>query len=297
MRKKVEVDTHMHSHYSDGSDSPADVARASAAAGLKVACLTDHDSCAGTDEYIQTATELGVFSVPAVECSAIAFDAEVHILGYNVNHRSPEFIDGLKSITAMRDLRAQRMLNKVAKILGYPNPDIEEARALTESCGPYVGTWQVRQFFVIKYGVPMETVASLTKRTGAGFEPYDNSVLRSPVELVRFIRAHGGKAVFAHIGEFWRRLVKVLGEVDARVELISLIESLVGVGLTGLEDKCYKHNELEEAMAHQLAVKYGLYCFGGSDNHGKFTPEKKMGLPDKNPIMTKARFIQFLSDD
>ena len=51
----MRIDLHAHSTVSDGTESPAHVMRAAAAAGLDVVALTDHDSTAGWAEAAQEA--------------------------------------------------------------------------------------------------------------------------------------------------------------------------------------------------------------------------------------------------
>ena len=43
----MRIDLHTHSSVSDGTDSPAALLAAAAAAGLDVVALTDHDTTAG----------------------------------------------------------------------------------------------------------------------------------------------------------------------------------------------------------------------------------------------------------
>jgi hypothetical protein len=43
------ADLHIHSNFSDGVDSPEEIVRLAAAAGLKTISLTDHDNIEGID--------------------------------------------------------------------------------------------------------------------------------------------------------------------------------------------------------------------------------------------------------
>ncbi|MGH3842659.1 MAG: PHP domain-containing protein, partial [Pseudonocardiaceae bacterium] len=48
----VRIDLHAHSSVSDGTDTPAQLVAAAAAAGLDVVALTDHDTTAGWDDAV-----------------------------------------------------------------------------------------------------------------------------------------------------------------------------------------------------------------------------------------------------
>ena len=60
-------DLHMHSYYSDGCNSPADLLHHAADMGLKTLALTDHDTLAGLAEAQHVADRLGLELIPGVE--------------------------------------------------------------------------------------------------------------------------------------------------------------------------------------------------------------------------------------
>ena len=60
------VDLHTHSTYSDGSDSPAEIVSAAAAAGLEAVALTDHDNLNGILEAAAAADASEVELIPGV---------------------------------------------------------------------------------------------------------------------------------------------------------------------------------------------------------------------------------------
>ena len=78
------IDLHTHSLCSDGAQTPTDVVRTAADAGLSAIALSDHDSIEGVQEAMDAGKALGVEVIPAVELSAQS-DTELHILGYFVD--------------------------------------------------------------------------------------------------------------------------------------------------------------------------------------------------------------------
>src|SRR5207302_4919032 len=99
-------DLQSHSRHSDGELPSGDVVRAAAAAGVELFALTDHDTVDGVDEALAAALRHGVRLTPATELSAVQEDAvDVHILGYEVDHRDISFLERLASFRADRDLR------------------------------------------------------------------------------------------------------------------------------------------------------------------------------------------------
>lgn len=56
----MKVDMHMHSTASDGTDAPEALAALCLAAGLSHAVLTDHDTMAGTADFLAAARAQGI---------------------------------------------------------------------------------------------------------------------------------------------------------------------------------------------------------------------------------------------
>ena len=79
----VRIDLHAHSNVSDGTETPAEVMAAAAAAGLDVVALTDHDSTDGWAEASGRPVTCGVALVPGMEISCRTREGiSVHLLSY-----------------------------------------------------------------------------------------------------------------------------------------------------------------------------------------------------------------------
>src|SRR5699024_11546963 len=68
-RADMTIDRHTHSAVSDGTDSPEELVRAAARAGLSVVALTDHDTGDGLAAASRTAEAVGIGLLPGVEVS------------------------------------------------------------------------------------------------------------------------------------------------------------------------------------------------------------------------------------
>ena len=77
----MRIDLHAHSNASDGSESPAEVVAAAAAAQLDVVALTDHDTTSGWDEAALAARHHGIALVPGIEISCQYEGISIHLLG------------------------------------------------------------------------------------------------------------------------------------------------------------------------------------------------------------------------
>ncbi len=74
------AEVHSHTLASDGMVSAVKLVRAASAIGLRVVCITDHDTITELDPAIEVGTELGVDVVQGEEVTA-SFPPGIHIVG------------------------------------------------------------------------------------------------------------------------------------------------------------------------------------------------------------------------
>ena len=115
---KYPVDFHMHSIRSDGELSPEMLVKRAAARSLKVISLTDHDTVAGIDEALDTASAYDLDVVPGIELSAW-LDREIHILGFFIDHSCPTLKAKLATLSERRKDRLRLICERLAT-LGCP---------------------------------------------------------------------------------------------------------------------------------------------------------------------------------
>ena len=78
------IDLHLHSTASDGTNAPEVVVLAARDAGLQALALTDHDTVEGIPAAREAAQAYGLLLVPGVELSAYEGTDEVHVLGLHL---------------------------------------------------------------------------------------------------------------------------------------------------------------------------------------------------------------------
>src|SRR3989304_4769722 len=115
----MRTDLHTPTVASDGRLDAAQLIRLAGEAGVSVLAVTDHDSTESVEAAMRSGREAGIDVVPAVELNTDVPGAEVHILGYFIDHRL-EWLQGL--LRRLRDgrlHRAERMVEKLTA-LGVP---------------------------------------------------------------------------------------------------------------------------------------------------------------------------------
>ena len=77
----MNCDLYMHSLFSDGTYTPAEIIAEAKEVGLGTITSTDHNTVAGLPDFIQEAEQQGVIAIGGVELSTAHEDNEYHLLG------------------------------------------------------------------------------------------------------------------------------------------------------------------------------------------------------------------------
>jgi len=247
------VDLHAHTTASDGTLSPRELVSAAARRGVRVLAVTDHDSTDGLRDAVDEAAKHPPLTiVPGLEinCDAPgAAGAEVHVLGYYVDHEAGWFQDFLREQRVERVARVHRIAARLAE-LGMPIDAAEVFAIVKEgSAGrPHVAQVMVQRGYVRSV---REAFDRYLHANGPANVPRKHL---TPAEAVRIIRRAHGVPVFAHPG---------LADRDA------LIPELVEAGLMGIEAIYAEHSAAQTAHYKDLCRAHGLVATGGSDYHGE----------------------------
>ena len=228
------IDLHTHSRASDGTDAPAEVMAAAAAAGLQVVALTDHDTTSGWTEAAQAATGLGVTLVPGAEISTQSGGIGVHLLAYLFD---PEDAGLLAETGRTRTDRLQRARRMVARIGAEYDLDWSDVVAQVRD-GATVGRPHIADALVAKGVVASRDEAFATLLHGRS-PYYIGHYAPDTLRTVGLIRAAGGVPVMAH-PRAGRR---------GRVVSENVIAELAEAGLAGLEVDHPDHDAGDRAPA------------------------------------------------
>ncbi|MCP9996192.1 PHP domain-containing protein [Streptomyces werraensis] len=249
----MRIDLHTHSTASDGTDTPAELVRKAAAAGLDVVALTDHDTTRGHAEAL-AALPRGLTLVTGAELSCRLDGVGMHLLAYLFDPEEPAL---LAERELVRDDRVPRAKGMVAKLneLGVPVTWEQVARiAGSGSVGrPHVAS------ALVELGVVDSVSDAFTPEWLAdGGRAYVPKHETDPFEAVRLVKNAGGVAVFAHPAAAKR----------GRTVPDSAIAELARAGLDGIEVDHMDHDPDTRARLRGLAGELGLLVTGSSDYHG-----------------------------
>lgn len=249
----MRIDLHTHSTASDGTDTPAELVRNAAAAGLDVVALTDHDTVAGHGEAI-AALPAGLTLVPGAELSCRLDGVSLHMLAYLFDPAEPELA---RERELVRDDRVPRAKGMVAALreLGVP---ITWERVAEIAGDGSVGRPHIASAMV-ELGV-VETVsdAFTAEWIADDGRAYVGKHELDPFEAIRLIKGAGGVAVFAH----------PLAVKRGRCVPESAVAELAAAGLDGIEVDHMDHDAAARERLRGMARDLGLLATGSSDYHG-----------------------------
>jgi hypothetical protein len=257
------IDLHSHTCFSDGTDSPEELALAADEAGLEALALTDHDSMEGLPRFLAMQPRVKARLLPGVELSCLFLGRSLHVLGLFVDPGDAVFNARLTEFRLSRDDRNRRMLARLNE-LGVPLTleQVEKHRS-----GPVVSRVHVALAMVETGAV--KSLAEAFNRYLAdhapGFVPRQEL---DPATAARWIREAGGLPLIAHPGRFAGR---GFGWEDA-------VDDLQRAGMAGLEAYYGEYGPAEQAYFLDLAARKGMVPGGGSDYHGANKPGIRLGV-------------------
>ncbi|MET9557940.1 PHP domain-containing protein [Streptomyces sp. NPDC006645] len=252
----MRIDLHTHSTASDGTDTPAELVRNAAAAGLDVVALTDHDTTRGHAEALKALGELdsGLTLVTGAELSCRADGVSLHMLAYLFDADEPQL---LRERELVRDDRVPRARAMVAKLQELDVP------ITWDQVARIAGDGSIGRPHVASALVELGVVGSVDEAFTSEWLS-DNGRVHvprhelDPFEAIRLVKAAGGVTVIAH------PLAVTRGAVVAEAALVRMAEA----GLDGVEVDHMNHDEPTRARLRGLAAELGLLTTGSSDYHG-----------------------------
>lgn len=264
----IPFDLQSHSTVSDGELTPRELVAAAAAAGVERLALTDHDAVDGIDEALTAGMHHGVAVVPALELSVLDdHRGDLHLCGYNIDHREAELTRVLLACRADRSSRSDQMADAL-EACGL-KVDRAPLHARTRS-GAAVGRPHLAAAVLAHPDNAARLEAEGLHDTGAVLEAYlipgRPAFVHRPAptmaEGITLIHDAGGVAVWAH--PYW--------DLDTDEEVLSSIDRFAGFGLDGVEVFYTTHTEAQTRTAYAHCTAKGLLTTGSADFHGSGHP-------------------------
>jgi 3',5'-nucleoside bisphosphate phosphatase len=265
----VRIDLHTHSSASDGTDTPGDLVREAAAAGLDVVALTDHDAMSGWAEAREASDEVGITLVPGLEISTRFGHRGVHLLGYLPDPTDPALVLELDRILEGRTARTPAI---VAALRAH-GIDITEDDVRRESGGSVAAGRPHVADALARLGVVRDRTEAFATLLSPGQPGYVNRYASALGVMIPLVAAAGGVAVVAHP---WGRGSRSVLSADT-------LATLKDLGLAGIEVDHQDHSEADRAELRAIAADLDLVVTGSSDHHGLGKVDHELGVNTTEP--------------
>ncbi len=257
---EIGIDLHLHSVFSDGLKTPAELCAMAASRRLQWVALCDHDTLAGQREMRLAAREHGLNILSGVEVST-GEGGRTHLLCYLADDENEPLRAFLSELVSDRQSRAREIVHRLS-LAGVTLPEAL-ARPLDAS---NVGRAHIARAMV-RAGAVRTVSAAFEKYLGEGRCAYVPRQTPPTSDAVRTLNRMGAVVVLAHPTQ--------LGLTDGA--LCALIAEWKAAGLCGLEVFHPSASAQATRRLEALARREGLLVTGGSDYHGDENTRAQIG--------------------
>ena len=260
------ADLHIHSNFSDGSDTLENLVENIKKSSLDIFALTDHDTVEGCAEIEKLIPE-NIKFIPSVELTCKADTVKCHILGYNCDYQNNVL---LELISKGKKLRRQKLETRIQYLKDVWDIDL---------------TGEEKDWLYSRKSVVKTHLANIIVNRGLANE--NQEAMRKYLDGcktgdTRFGGEEGISAIIAANGiPVWAHPLGGEGEVHlGPEEFYSRLEIMKSFGIKGLECHYSRYTKDEVDFLVDCAKKNGLLISGGSDYHGtnKDIPLAKMNV-------------------
>jgi predicted metal-dependent phosphoesterase TrpH len=271
MRNDVlKIDLHSHTTHSDGKLSVEALLMRAEQMQVDVLAITDHDCVNGIapalDIIKKNNQKLQLISGTEISTKWHAF--EIHILGLDVDHTDTKFTQRLASQLEKRQIRAEKISQKLSK-LGFDNVLDDAQKLVHTGC---ISRAHIAQVLVDR-GVCANFQQAFTHYLGKNKKAFVSADWISIEQAVTWIHEAKGKAVIAHPFHY-----------DMTTKwLRRLAHEFKGYGGDGMEVQHPNLAKKKHDLMVDVAIDAGLSGSAGSDFHApsKWTElGRRLHLPE-----------------
>lgn len=256
-------DLHMHSVFSDGTDTPAQLVTQAEQLGLSAIALTDHNTVAGLPDFLAAGQGSAVKVIPGCEFSTDYNGVELHILGLYIQPERFQVVTDLLE-KAQKDKEESnrnlvRALNEAGYVIDYEKVNARSQGSVNRA---HIAAELMEAGYISSIQEAFQSL--LTKKRGF----YKPPQRIDTYDCIRFIKSIAAKAVLAH----------PFLNLKEEAALRDFLPGAVAAGMDGMEVAYSKFSPEQTALAEKIAGEFGLLFSGGSDYHGTNKPDIAMGV-------------------
>lgn len=248
------ADLHLHSNFSDGSDSILELLENIKKSNIKIFALTDHDTVEGCAQIASLVSD-DIKFIPSVELTCKAGSIKCHILGYNCDYNNKVLLDLIKKGKELRRVKLETRIKYLEKTWGIvlTQEELDWLYSRKSVVKTHIAN------VLVKRGLAKDNLNAMQKYLD-GCKAGDTRF--SGEEAIEAIISSGGIPVWAH---------PLGGEGEEHLDkegFLEKLEEMLSFGIMGLECYYSRYNSEEIEFLISCAKEKNLLISGGSDYHG-----------------------------
>ncbi len=255
-------DLHIHSNFSDGTLTPAELMALAEKQNVSAVALCDHNTVDGLPDFMKAAEYSKVIAVNGIEISTEYNGTELHILGLFLPEDMFEEISDMMSRIKVFKEESNKKLVENLRNGGYLI-DYDEIKS--KNGGAYINRAHIAAELIEKgyFTDRKEAFDTVLSPDGGYYTPPERF---KALEIIGYLNSIGAVPVWAH-----PFLDMNTEEIDAFLPIAK------AHGLVGMETRYSEYSEETQKTAELLAEKHGIKQSGGSDFHGGNKPDISLG--------------------
>jgi predicted metal-dependent phosphoesterase TrpH len=265
------IDLHIHTIYSDGTDTPLEILQKAEALKLSQVAITDHNCVAGAIEGAELAKNFDFDYLIGCELSCDHNGKEVHLLGYfDKEQRDFSALDDFVRKSENEKHRQHREIIKKLNALGF---DLSYEELVAKFPNVARNRVHIARLMIDK-GYAGSVAEVFDKYVTKGKPCFVKKSSPSLGEGIAAIHGCNGLAVLAHFYQYKKQ------------DIISFLQEKISE-LDGIEAYHPSHSEEQTETLLKTAQDYGKLITGGSDYHGTVKPHISLGcanVPNKYSV-------------
>ncbi|AZR73773.1 hypothetical protein BBF96_10480 [Anoxybacter fermentans] len=267
--KKIKIDLHIHSNFSDGILTPTEIVTQAKQKKIQVIALTDHDTLDGIPELLKEAKKQNIPAICGIEFTCRMNGRVLHILAYNFDPENYEILQLVQNFNKLQAMLNLKRIRNFEKKFGH-TIDLSKIPKKGNVTPIRLAYWllETGQINPDEFPERIKDIYLLFEPSVRAFEKGYLSYLPLAENVVQIIRNAHGFPVLAH-------------PQSQRVTFAELLR-LYARGLKGIEAFYPDQDPLPYL---NWAKKLSLAVTAGSDYHGILDrKERSIGFTIPKPL-------------
>lgn len=280
------IDLHMHTNYSDGTDSVIDLLKKAQKKQLEIISITDHNNCKAYDELekIDIKKYYTGAIIKGVELTTKISGVSIELLGYDVDTKiiNKEAKKMYETSTKGKSENEFNRLKRICEDLGVKfknNLTMEYDKEKYKYSSVYIHEEikkcpENKKFFISELGWedPMEFYRKEISNPESNFYIDVTKGVPTVEEVVNLIKKAKGLVFVPHIYQYSKTIQEEVKKLKDNYEI------------AGYECYYSKFSKEQTQEIIEFCETNNLYKSGGSDYHGKTKPNIEMGTGRNNNL-------------